>query len=234
MTTDPADQASHRQRLFGRRRGRPLRAGRAALFDSLLPRIVISMPAHGRLDPAALFDPPLKDIWLEIGFGGGEHLAEVAATHPDVGLIGCEFFVDGVASMLRHVDEGGLGNIRIFQEDARELLGALPDACLGRAYLLHPDPWPKRRHAGRRFVQPESLSELARLIRPGGELRIATDDPVYLEWTLRHMAGNTTFTWLAQSADDWRVRPADWPQTRYERKALKAGRRCTYLRYLRP
>ena len=224
---------AQRRRLYGRRRGRPLRRGRAALLDSLLPEIGIALPEHGALDPATLFDPEPQEVWLEIGFGGGEHLAEVAGVHPEIGLIGCEVFIDGVASVLRHIADNDLHNVRIWQEDARLLLEKLPDGALARVFLLHPDPWPKRRHAPRRFVQPETLGLLARLLRPAGELRISTDDPGYLEWTLRHMARCAAFDWQAAAADDWRRRPADWPETRYEKKALKAGRRCTYLRYLR-
>ena len=233
MTNDRPDDQARRRRLFGRRRGRPLRAGRAALVDRLLPDLSFDLPETGDLAPEALFGNAPEDVWLEIGFGAGEHLAEMAAAHPSVGLIGCEVFIDGIASLIRHIDERGLANIRIFQADARGLIERLPDASLGRIFLLHPDPWPKRRHAGRRFVQPESLADLARILRPGGELRIATDDPVYLEWTLRHMTAATGFDWQARQADDWRRRPSDWPETRYEQKALKAGRRCTYLRYLR-
>ena len=232
MTDTRPDDAA-RRRLFGRRRGRPLRAGRAALVERLLPALAFDLPETGFLSPPGLFKTPPADVWLEIGFGAGEHLAEMAAAHPEVGLIGCEVFIDGVASLVRHIDEGRLANIRIFQEDARSLVEHLPDACLGRIFLLHPDPWPKRRHAGRRFLQPESLDQLARVLRPAGELRIATDDPTHLEWILRLMTAARDFDWQARSADDWRQRPGDWPQTRYEKKALKAGRRCTYLRYLR-
>ena len=232
MTDREPENQQHRRKLHGRRQGRPLRPGRARLMAELLPAIDVQLPEEGALDPAGLFGEGAADVWLEIGFGGGEHLAEIAAANPDVGMIGCEFFVDGVASMLRHVEERSLVNVRIHQGDARLLVERLADASLGRVFLLHPDPWPKRRHAARRFIQAGTLSELARVIRPGGELRIATDDPVYLEWTLRHMPGSP-FRWQAAAADDWRIRPDDWPGTRYEQKALKAGRRCTYLRYSR-
>ena len=228
-----AGPPDHPRRRYGRRRGRPLRRGRAALLDSLLPAIDIHLPEQGPLDPHTLFDTGLREIWLEIGFGAGEHLADIAAANPHVGVIGCEVFIDGVASALRHVADKELSNIRIWRNDATLLLERLPDLSLDRILLLHPDPWLKRRHARRRFIQPATLDLLARRLRPGGELRISTDDPGYLEWTLRHLGQHTAFGWLATAAADWRVRPADWPQTRYESKALKAGRRCTYLRYRR-
>lgn len=233
MTERRSDDATPRRRLFGRRRGRPLRAGRAALVDRLLPALSFALPDTGPLDPKGLFRGGPEEVWLEIGFGAGEHLAETAAAHPAVGFIGCEFFIDGVASLVRHIDEGRLTNIRIYQEDAAGLIARLADGSLSRIFLLHPDPWPKRRHAQRRLIQTGTLAEVARILRPGGELRIATDDPTYLEWTLRHMAAADAFVWQARRADDWRVRPQDWPQTRYGKKALKAGRRCTYLRYTR-
>lgn len=221
------------RRFHGRRQGRPLRKGRAALVDSLLPELHISLPASGRIDPASLFDDAKTGIWLEIGFGGGEHLAWQARENPGVGFLGCEVFINGVASLLRHVAEDALHNVRIHHEDAHALLDVLPDQSLDRIFLLHPDPWPKHRHAGRRFIQSDSIALFARLMKPGGLLRIATDHPVYLSWTLRHIADQPWFDWTATRAGDWQHSPPDWPSTRYERKALKEGRRCTYLQYRR-
>lgn len=234
MSNDKVDHGQPAgRRLYGRRRGRPLRRGRAALLERLLPGIEVGLPKQGALAPDVLFDPTVEDIWLEIGFGAGEHLAEVARENPGVGIIGSEVFINGVASLLRYVDDWSLRNVRVCRHDARALLEALSDKALARVFLLHPDPWPKRRHAARRFIQAETLAELARVMRPGAELRISTDDPGNLEWTLLHMQREPSFRWLASSADDWRRRPEDWPETRYERKALAAGRRCTYLRYRR-
>ena len=219
--TSGAPPGGARDRFHGRRKGRPLRKGRARLVEALLP------------DLPALFGAPRKTCWLEIGFGAGEHLAWQAEAHPDIGFIGCEAFVNGVASLLRHIEERSLANIRIFDDDARLLLAALPPAAIERLFLLHPDPWPKRRHRGRRLVQSATIRRFARLMPTDGILRIATDHPVYLGWTLRIMGRQPWFDWTARRAADWLERPADWPPTRYEAKALKEGRRCTYLSYRR-
>jgi len=194
----------------------------------------VGLPAAGeRLDPSRLFGAAPTALWLEIGFGGGEHLAAQAAAHPDVAFIGAEVFVNGIASLLDHLRRQQLANVRIFADDARLLLPALPAASLDRVFLLFPDPWPKHRHAARRFVCRETLDRLALLMRPGAELRIASDDPAYVEWTLRQVLAHPAFAWLARSSDDWRQRPADWAPTRYEKKALAAGRRPAYLRFRR-
>jgi len=218
-------------RFYGRRHGRPLRQNARTLIDSLLPRIAIAPPQPGaRLDPAALFPEPVREVWLEIGFGGGEHLAAQAAAHRDVGMIGCEVFVNGIAALLAHVQRERLDNVRVFPDDARLLFPALPDACFARVFVLFPDPWPKKRHIARRFVGPENLPELARLMTDGAELRIATDEPVYQEWALEQMAASRDF---ADATTDRHARPADWPPTRYEAKALREGRKPIYLRYIR-
>lgn len=228
-----APQGEAQERFHGRRRGRPLRRGRSRLVETLLPQLSIRLPDRGPLDPATLFDPPARGCWLEIGFGAGEHLAWQAEAHPEIGFLGCEAFVNGVASLLRHIDERSLANVRIFDDDARLLLAALAPATIERLFLLHPDPWPKRRHRARRMIQGATVRRFAELMTPGGTLRIATDHPVYLGWTLRIMAGQPWFDWTARRAADWLERPADWPRTRYEAKALKEGRRCTYLSYRR-
>ena len=231
--TSGAPPGGARDRFHGRRKGRPLRKGRARLVEALLPDLLVRFPEGGTVDLPALFGAPRKTCWLEIGFGAGEHLAWQAEAHPDIGFIGCEAFVNGVASLLRHIEERSLANIRIFDNDARLLLAALPPAAIERLFLLHPDPWPKRRHRGRRLVQSATIRRFARLMPPDGILRIATDHPVYLGWTLRIMGRQPWFDWTARRAADWLERPADWPQTRYEAKALKEGRRCTYLSYRR-
>jgi tRNA (guanine-N7-)-methyltransferase len=223
-----------RLQLYGRRRGRRLRVGQQALLEELLPKLRIALPEAGEpLDLVALFGPAIREVWLEIGFGGGEHLAWQAARHPEIGFIGAEFFLNGIASLLGHLARGGIENVRIHPEDARPLLHALPDRSIGRAFLLFPDPWPKARHARRRFVGPENLAELARILKPGAELRIASDDPGYVAWALEHLTRAPEFEWLARGPSDWRTRPEDWPATRYEEKALKAGRRPAYLRFRR-
>jgi tRNA (guanine-N7-)-methyltransferase len=227
-------EEAERLQLYGRRRGRRLRAGQQGLLAHLLPKLRIAPTGPGeRLDLAALFPAPTADVWLEIGFGGGEHLAWQAARHPGIGFIGAEFFLNGVASLLGHVARGGMGNVRIHPDDARPLLKALPDRGIGRAFLLFPDPWPKARHAGRRFVSPENIAELARILKPGGELRVASDDPGYIAWTLEHLTRSPDFEWLARGPADWRTRPEDRPPTRYEEKALNAGRKPAYLRFRR-
>lgn len=222
------------ERLYGRRIGRPLRAAQQRLLDTRLPRLRIALPpAGGRLDPARLFDGAVAAVWLEIGFGGGEHLAAQARTHPEVGFIGCEPFVNGVASLLGHVAGDGLANLRVHDDDARALLDALPDASIGRVFVLFPDPWPKKRHHKRRFVGPANLDRLARVMTDGAELRLATDDMDYARWMLAHGRAHPAFAWRARGPEDWRARPPDWPATRYEEKATRAGRRSLYLTFVR-
>lgn len=218
------------RRLYGRRQGHRLRAGQAALVDELLPRLAI--PAEGPLDAAALFGDT-RPLELEIGFGKGEHLAFQAAARPEHGFIGCEPFVDGMVGALGHIERDKLTNIRLHMGDAIEVLERLPDASLERVYLLHPDPWPKARHAKRRFVNPGPIDLVADKLKPGGEFRLGTDDPVYCRWALMVMGGREDFRWLAETARDFLDRPADWPQTRYEAKARKAGREVWYFRYRR-
>jgi tRNA (guanine-N7-)-methyltransferase len=219
--------------FYGRRKGRPLRKGRQFLFDELLPRITIPIDAGSVLDPATLFAPAKRAVWLEIGFGGGEHLAHQAANHPDIGFLGCEVFEAGIATGLSHIDERKLENVRLHPEDARVLLAALQPQSLDRVFLLFPDPWPKRRTAKRRFVNRGNLDRLAELIAPGGELRIASDDPTYIEWTLSHAPVHPEFQWTAQSPADWQERPEDAIETRYEKKAREAGRVPHFFRFRR-
>ncbi len=222
------------RRFHGRRRGRKLRPGLEHLLETVLPDVTVRLPeGDGPVDQHSLFDRDVDDIWLEIGFGAGEHLAWQAAHHPHVGLIGAEPYLNGVARLLAVMERDGLGNIRILPDDVRPLLDRLADASLGRVFVLFPDPWPKRRHNRRRIVNPAMLDVLARVMKDGAELRLATDDQDYLVWMLRHMAAHPSFDWLAERADDWRMRPGDWPDTRYEGKNRSGGPGSTFLRYRR-
>ena len=226
------DQDSTDHRFYGRRKGKALKAGRELLLETLLPRLRIEAPT-GPLDPKTLFAHAPRQIWLEIGFGSGEHLAAQAAAEPGVGFIGAEVFLNGVASLLRYVDTQNLKNVRVYDNDVRAMLPHLPDASLGRVSLLFPDPWPKTRHAKRRFVGPAMLAEVSRVLADGGEFRVATDHPVYARWTLMHAPQHPDFTWAVTGPDDWRVRPADSAPTRYEQKAIAAGRAPMFLRFFR-
>jgi tRNA (guanine-N7-)-methyltransferase len=214
---------------YGRRRGRRLRESQRALLETLLPQVAIA-EASTPLDPRGLFAGNIDAVWLEIGFGGGEHLAAQAAANPQVGIVGCEPFVNGVVSLLAQVKARRLGNIRIWPDDARDLLARFPDGSIARAFVLFPDPWPKARHAKRRLIAPPFLDALARVLAPAAELRVATDDPDYLAWILEQFGARRDFR--ASDAEQ-HVRPADWVPTRYEQKALAAGRRPAYLRFQR-
>jgi tRNA (guanine-N7-)-methyltransferase len=230
MTPAPAE----RQRVLYGRRGRSLRPGQRALIQHLLPALAIDLPpAGGRIDPERLFEPPKRDVWLEIGFGAGEHLAWQACAHPDVGMIACEPFVTGIAGLLRRVRDDGLSNVRIFTDDARILLAALPEESVGRAFVLFPDPWPKKRHHKRRMIAPRTLDAFAAALKDGAELRMASDDAPYVRWMLEHTLAHPGFEWLARTARDWRERPEDWPETRYEVKARREGQACHFLRFRR-
>ncbi len=274
-------------RLFGRRKGRPLRVRKSTLFQNLLPQFEITLPESSTVDPHSWFvdttmtasspspslgdtkaqrswgrggqellptaaPPPLippregegktvqkredsttnpyKELWLEIGFGGGEHLAAQAAQHPEIAMIGCEPFQNGIASMLDHIERQKLHNIRIYPGDARLLLTALPPASLQRAFVLFADPWPKKRHADRRFIQQVSLQQLARALKPGGQLTLATDDPTLQAWTTEQITQSPDFIPVEGISPQ---RPADWVITRYEEKALQACRTPLYYTFSR-
>lgn len=201
-------------RSFGRIKSRTLKPRQAGLFDSLLPQIEATADRIAELAASG------RELWLEIGFGGGEHLAQQAQAHPDVTIIGCEPFLNGVGSLLRHVEESGLDNVLVLAGDARPLLDALPDGAVSRIFLLFPDPWPKSRHHKRRFVQSETVAAFARLLKPGGRMRFATDWADYADWTLRHFLADPVFDWPAERPADWTQPPADHITTRYETKGL--------------
>jgi tRNA (guanine-N7-)-methyltransferase len=257
--------------IWGRRKGPALSARQDELLATLLPKLELKLEPSR--DPRAYFDAPVRDVWLEIGFGAGEHLLWQAERNPDTGLIGAEPYISGMAKLLskiaapsgspvsrpgepppplageesnaafsspvhgggaREAGGGGVfGNIRLYSASAHDIVAALPDASISRVFILFPDPWPKKRHHKRRFIQMESLGALARVMKAGAELRFATDDAGYMEWALERLMAHEKFEWLAQCAADWRARSADWPQTRYEAKAIRAGRPCTYLRFAR-
>jgi Predicted S-adenosylmethionine-dependent methyltransferase len=224
--------------FYGRRRGRRIRQLRSGLMQTLLPRLEITLPpAGGMLDPATQFQRPVRAVWLEVGFGAGEHLVAQARGNRDVGLIGCEPFLNGVATLLAEIDRDPPDNLRLYPDDARLLLPRLPDASLERVFLLFPDPWPKTRHHRRRFITGANIATLARLIAPGGELRVATDHPDYARWTLALLCSNAApsdaFDWTACRPADWRRPPPDWVATRYQRKTEAAGASPIFLSFRR-
>jgi tRNA (guanine-N7-)-methyltransferase len=220
-------------RSYGRRRARAPSPRQQALWRDVLPRVAIPGDAPALADLPSLFSVPVREVWLEIGFGGGEHLVWQARQHPDAGILGCEPFEDGVVKLLSAIELDGLTNVRVLAGDARPLLRLLPRGGIARVFILFPDPWPKKRHHKRRLVSAATLDEIARILQPGGELRMATDAAEYASAMLRAASHNKALRWTARGPQDWRGRPADWPQTRYEAKAVAAGRRCYFLRFER-
>lgn len=222
---------SYIPKIYGRQQDKALKPRQARLMASLLPDVAIAPEG----EPINLKDafPDKDEFWLEVGFGGGEHLAWQAAQNPNIGMIGAEPFINGVAKLLGHIDDQNLSNIRIRHGDARDLMEALPSSCLSRLFVLHPDPWPKKRHFKRRMISPWFFAEASRLLKPGSILRIASDIPDYIRWTLMHAQSAPAFEWLAEGKADWSIRPEDWPQTRYEAKAIREGRPPTYLSFRR-
>ncbi len=229
----PDKTAGHddRPRFYGRRRGKRLRQIPRSLIESVLPRLAIHIPPPpAKLPLTVLFPFVPRALWLEVGFGGGEHLAWQAVRNPDVGLIGCEVFENGVASLLGHLQRDAVENVRIFPDDVRQLYPALEVRSLARVFVLFPDPWRKSRHADRRFIHDDNLDILSELMDDNAELRIATDDPTYKAWALKTMAARTDFIDITT---DPTKKPEDWPPTRYEIKARDQGREPIFLRYVR-
>ena len=205
--------------LFGRRKGRKLRGQKPALVAELLPKLSIAK-AETPLAPKELF-PDASSLWLEIGFGGGEHLAAQAQRHPQTGMIGCEPFINGVANLLEIINANHIPNIRLYADDARDIIDRLPDQSVEKIFVLFPDPWPKKRHAERRFIGPANLPKLARILVPGGELRVASDEPLLQEWMEEHMRACPFLTPAPETLEGTHpARPAEWPFTRYEKKCL--------------
>jgi tRNA (guanine-N7-)-methyltransferase len=224
------DETVKFRRLYGRAKGHKLRAGQTALVEDMLPRVAV--PESSVLTAQRLFGDP-RPLELEIGFGAGEHLAGQAAARPDQGFIGCEPFLNGVVGALGHIRDLGLANVRLHMGDALEVVERLPDASLERVYLLHPDPWRKARHAKRRMVNHGPLDLIAAKLKPGGEFRLGTDDPTYCRWAMMIMNQRHDFEWQARDATDFLSRPADWPETRYERKARRQGHEVWYFIFRR-
>lgn len=233
MTDEASKPLSDELRSFGRKRSRKPSPRQKRLWDEVLPRwrVPLETLATGPLD--AIFSAPVQDVWLEVGFGGAEHLIDQAKRHPEIGFIGCEPFEDGVIKALTAIDEGAMTNIRIHADDVRPLVRALPPSSLGRVFVLFPDPWPKTRHAKRRLVTTSFLDLLAGVMRPGAELRVATDIASYARTVLEVAMPHPAFNWTATAAEDWRRPWADWPGTRYEAKALREGRRPMFLTFRR-
>jgi tRNA (guanine-N7-)-methyltransferase len=229
----PGCEPERRRQVFGRRRGRALRPGQQSRINDLLPPLAITIPEAGRLDIGSLFSLARPSVWLEIGFGGGEHLAQLAEQDRQIGFIGCEVFENGIAKLLAQIERRELDNIRIFADDARLLIPALPPASIDRVFILFPDPWPKRRQHKRRIVSRATLDGLAEIMSDDAELRVATDDRDYLCWILECVTAHSAFEWLARRPGDWRERPPDWPPTRYEEKARAAARPPAFLRIRR-
>ncbi len=216
-------------RLYGRAKGHALKPRQAKLVDELLPTLALPSPIRTRAD---IVDDT-QALWLEIGFGGAEHLIAQARANPDACLIGIEPYLNGVAKALAGVEDYDLKNVLLERGDARLILQSMPDAILDRVFILYPDPWPKKRHHKRRLVQRDFVAELARVLKPGGRLRFASDIDHYQAWALEHILNDDHFDWTATRADDWRIAPDDHVPTRYEGKAKKAGRPCVYLDFVR-
>ncbi len=218
-------------RSFGRRRARKTTARQRMLVDHALPLWRVDPSAPQLSDPQAIFGNNASETWLEIGFGGGEHLLWQAEQNPHVGFIGCEPFIDGTIKVLDAIESRDMANIRLYDDDARHVLRWLPQACVSRVFVLFPDPWPKKRHNKRRLLNAATLNLIASVMQSGAELRIATDIGDYARSILLEMQDVASLIWTAKNPHDWRIRPADWPETRYERKALKEGRCCYYFHF---
>jgi tRNA (guanine-N7-)-methyltransferase len=219
----------HARAFFGRRKGHKLRPRQAGLFATLLPRLAIDITEPAPRELSALFAGPVTAVWLDVGFGGGEAMLAQATAHPQIGFLGVEPFVNGMAKALAGIEAEGLSNIRLHFDDAVGLIAWLPTSSLMRIDLIHPDPWPKRRHWKRRFVQDAMVAELARILRPGGEFRFVTDIADYAAWTLQRLIRSPHFEWTAQCADDWRNPWPGFTATRYHAKAAREQRHSCFL-----
>ena len=240
--------AQEKPKFYGRRKGRTIHKAKSFLLEKFLPDILISAEDGKKIEQ--YFKDKKQKYCLEIGFGDGAHLAAIAKSQPDTGFIGVEVYKNGVANLLSLITgltdlaEGELpekiellpdraDNIRVFDDDVRLLFSSLPDACFDKVFLLFPDPWPKKKHAQRRFVNPQNLEQLARLIKKGGILQIATDHQIYKRWTMEQLKGCPYFEWTAKTSGDWRNPPADWFETKYQHKAIREGRKPVFFEFVR-
>ena len=229
-------------KFYGRRIGRRIRKAKSSLLESFLPKVALSK------EHPLSFGTPVEKVYLEIGFGDGSHLAEQALRCPEIGFIGAEVFKNGVANLLslmtgikegEDITEdirllpGRVDNVRVFDDDMRILFPLIPDHSIDKVFLLFPDPWPKKRHAERRFVNPENLKEIARILKKGGIFRIATDHKIYKIWALRRLNEDKNFRWTAKRGNDWKHEPCDWVQTKYQQKAIREGRKPVFLDFER-
>lgn len=231
MTEERRGRAT--EAFFGRRHGKTIRPMQATALAEVLPRLRVDLTGRSPADLRELFPIPVERVVLEIGFGGGEHLHHASGLNPSTGFIGVEPFVNGMATLLRQLDSDPRANIRLHDDDATELLDWLPVGSLDRIDLFYPDPWPKKKHWKRRFVNKPNLARFARALKPGGLFRFASDIEHYVNWTLLEVAANGGFDWPARTADDWRTPYPDWPGTRYEAKAIREGRTPAYLTFVR-
>lgn len=220
-----------RRYIWGRGQSRPLTKTQSQALKELWPKVSLDLPDQSILELARLFSFPLKDVWVEIGFGAGEHLAAQALLHPEIGFIGCEPFLNGVASLVVHIQKQNLENIRVVKDDARLLLARLPSQSVGRIFVLFPDPWPKKRHHKRRIIQHATVEEFSRILKPGALLCMATDDAAYASWMQSVMESHKEFNLTLKGRACITERPSDWPLTRYEKKGIHQGRIPTYLTY---
>ena len=219
------------RRVYGRRQTRSLSAGKKTLFDQSLAQLQIpaDLLKRGKITAPDLFSKPVTGLWLEIGFGNGEHLKLEMLAHPDTGFIGAEPFINGMAGFLKSIEGEDQSNVRVYMDDAMTVVDALADASLDGIFVLNPDPWPKKRHHKRRIIQPDHVTKFARIIKPGGKLIMTTDIDELAEWMCTHAANNPDFCWTANTPKDWQTPPAGWIPTKYERKGAAKGRNQTYL-----
>ncbi|MEM9044768.1 MAG: tRNA (guanosine(46)-N7)-methyltransferase TrmB [Pseudomonadota bacterium] len=238
MTAPERDDGAPWRNFYGRRHGKKLRRGQARLMATKLAELAppgVSWDKNPERHPIDLeaFFPGKEAIWLEIGFGGGEHMIAQASRYPEIGLIGAEPYINGVAMLLSAIERSGIQNLAVTDADARDVMDVLPPGSISRVFLNYPDPWPKSRHHKRRFVNRENIDQLARVMAPGADLRIATDIEDYVRHSLEHFQNDPRFRWTANGPEDWRVAWPDWPSTRYEAKAIREGRKPRYLTFAR-
>ncbi|MCJ8323828.1 MAG: tRNA (guanosine(46)-N7)-methyltransferase TrmB [Rhizobiales bacterium] len=230
---DPDNPLHKKRKVHGRTFVKGMSQRQFDLLADFLPKVALDVGALKVDGVQSLFDTQKGEYWMEVGFGGGEHLARLAREHPDVGFIGCEPFQNGVAKLLIEVEDDNIGNIAVHSDDARTVLDALPDASLDKLFLLYPDPWHKSKHHKRRFICAENMVQIARVLKPGAVFFVASDIPDYVSWTLRHLQNDENFEWLAEQDTDWLQPPKGWQATRYEAKAQRHGRKSAYLFFRR-